>query len=158
MHTVDARRLPLLVRVLGVLGVAAAAACAATGILSGEGDGAGNTMNTIGSALQSMRPIAVSVAEAASAEVPSAAASAPSVQMPAGYVRGSGAGQTTARPVGRVSVRCWQDGVLIVNESRPAPAEPFSYAVKFPSRDGGGVPTYLATWATATCLIKPVNE
>jgi hypothetical protein len=56
----------------------------------------------------------------------------------------------------RVDVKCWQEGVLIVHETRlVAATEPFSYMVKFPSALTGGVPTYIADARNATCLIKP---
>jgi hypothetical protein len=59
----------------------------------------------------------------------------------------------------RVELKCWQHGVLIVNESRlVAAAEPFPYIVKFPAAAAGGLPTYLAESRNATCVIKPVGE
>lgn len=58
----------------------------------------------------------------------------------------------------RVDLKCWQHGVLIVHETRlVAAAEPFHYAVKFPSPSAGGASTYLADARNATCLIKPAD-
>jgi hypothetical protein len=59
----------------------------------------------------------------------------------------------------RVDVKCWQEGVLIVNETRLVAAdEPCPYSIKFPSALTGGVPTYIADARNATCLIKPSGE
>lgn len=56
----------------------------------------------------------------------------------------------------RVDLKCWQYGVLILHETwLVAAAEPFTYALKFPSASAGGVPTYVAEVRNATCLIKP---
>jgi hypothetical protein len=58
----------------------------------------------------------------------------------------------------RVVLRCWQEGALIVEElGLLPPAEPFPYLVKFPSREPGGLPTYLTETRNATCVVRAVG-
>jgi hypothetical protein len=60
--------------------------------------------------------------------------------------------------IARVDLKCWQHGVLILQESRlVAATEPFPYVVKFPAPSPGGVPTYVTDSRNATCLIKSAD-
>jgi hypothetical protein len=62
-----------------------------------------------------------------------------------------------AVPRALVELRCWQEGQLIIHESRLAAAsEPFPYLVRFPSTEPGVPPVYLADTRNSTCVIRPI--
>ena len=155
MSTFDRPVLPAVVRAMGAVGFAAVCAFVAIGLIGpGDTNAGPNALDLAAAALWSTNPAATETA--ASRDAREAEATLASTRHAASAERNPG---TAATGTGRVDLRCWQDGVLIVNESRVAPAaEPFPYALKFPSKSAGGLPMYLTAFSSATCLIKPVAE
>src|SRR2546428_4992548 len=147
MRTSATCKLPACVRALGALCLGVVVAFVTIGMLAdNETSARESMMSTIGAALQSANP--AGLAEIVAPDTyESDRKSSPTNARTAGRNGNLGAAASKAPSTARVDLRCWQDGVLIVHESRVTPAvEPFSYALKFPARDAGGLPMYLATW------------
>ena len=160
-------KLPTVARILSAVGFGLAVVAGATGVAAGRLDPEATAPSeSVAAALHSaaLQSAVPSGEPAHSYSQPTAAEPFPTGAMPRSATpadRTPGSNRLAAKPspAARVDVRCWQHGILIVNERRLLPAvEPFPYVVKFPSREPGGVPVYLGAWASATCMIKPAAE